>query len=412
MRNDELEQSWPEGLVMQRGSPIRNGLLLVLAPLVWCGTLSGFATAAEIKPRQIIAEFEVAPDGDFLRVPLTIGSKEHLFLVNTGLVTTTIDQSLQKQLELPKIQVEVRGKRGSKIRDRFGGLAASLHNIPLEFPGGVETADYTTLNEKLDLGCEGEIGMDVLQRYILQIDFDQGILRFLTALPPSPGEALRITPLGGENGAPTVPAILPGLPPEKFIVGTARGGSSLEIRAELLAQIAEKKQVEIFDKEKGATRSGGHLYDVGRLEAVKVGKFQHAGLIVNSGEQNGIGLSYLARFLVTFDFPRGKMYLQKGAHFDDPDSPLNLWEVGIHRDGDKVAIREVGGYGPAHRLGLRPGDIVESINGCPVARLSNWQVRRLFGREGRPLTAIVRRGSEQLTLQTDAPASAAAADDK
>jgi hypothetical protein len=381
--------------------------------LTLCGVLiTGLAAAADIKPRQIIAEFEVAPDGDFIRVPVTIGQKEHVFLVNTGLVTSTIDQSLQKELDLPKIQVEIRGKRGGKIRDRFGGLEAALRNIPLEFPGGVETADYTALNDRLDLDCRGEIGMDVLQRYIVQIDFDQGILRFLASLPPSPGEALRITSLGGENGAPTVPATIPGLPPERCIVGTARGGSSLEIRSELLAQLAEKKQVEIFDKEKGATRSGGVSYQVGRLEAVQVGKFRHEGLIVNSAEQSGIGLSYLARFLVTIDFPRGKMYLKKGAHFDDPDSPLNLWEVGIGRDGDKVSVREVGGYGPAHRLGLRASDIVESVNGCPVARLSNWQVRRLFGREGRPLTAVVRRGTERLTLQTDAPASSAAADDK
>jgi hypothetical protein len=381
--------------------------------LALCGVaITNVAVAADIKPRQIIAEFEVAPDGDFLRVPVTIGQKERLFLVNTGLVTTTIDQVLQRQLELPKIQVEIRGKRGAKVRDRFGGLQATLQNVPLEFPGGVETADYTILHDKLDLDCQGEIGMDVLQRHILQIDFDQGILRFLASLPASPGEALRITPLGGENGAPTIPATISGLPPEKFIVGTARGGSSLEIRAELLAQLAEKKQVEIFDKATGATRSGSHLYEVGRLEAVKVGKFRHEGLIVNSAEQNGIGLSYLARFLVTFDFPHGKMYLKKGAHADEADSPLNLSEVEIGRDGEKVAVRAVGGYGPAHRFGLRAGDIVESIDGCPVVRLSNWQVRRLFGREGRPITAVVRRGAERLTLQTDAPARPAAADDK
>jgi hypothetical protein len=370
------------------------------------------ALGADLKPRQVITEFEVAPDGDFLRVPVTIGQKEYRFLVSTGLVTTTIDQSLQAQFDLPKIKVEIRGKRGGQVRDRFGGLRASLGNIPLEFPGGVETGNYTSLRDRLDVECDGELGMDVLQRYIVQIDFDEGILRLLTSLPSSPGEALRITPLGGENGAPTIPAIIPGLPTEKFIVSTARAGNAIEIRSELIAQLQEKKLVRLFDKQKGITRSGSLVYETGRLEAVQVGKTTHEGLLVNSAEQNGIGLSFLARYIVTFDFPRNKVYLKKGKNFDAPESQLNLWEVGVSRDEEQVVIREVGGYGPAHRLGLRAGDVVESINYCDVKRLSTWQIRRLFGRESRPLAAVVVRGSERLTLETSATAAGSGASDE
>ena len=381
--------------------------VLFLAPV-----LASFAAAADLKPRQIIAEFEVAPDGDFLRVPVTIRQKAYPFLVNTGLVTSAIDQELQKALELPKIRVEVRGKRGARVREHFGGLEATLGNIPLEFPAGVETADYAALSGKLDLECQGEIGMDVLQRYIVQIDFDQGILRFLTSLPPSPGEMFRITPLGGEGGAPTIPATIPGFPPEKFVVSTGRAGSALEIRSELLGDLVEKQQVKILDKDKGITRSGSRNYQFGRLDAVQIGKFRHESLIVNASEQNAIGLSYLARYVVTFDFPRNRLYLKKGKTFDAPDDHFTLWDVAVDRDGEKVVIREVGGYGPAHRLGLQTGDVVESINECPAKRLSNWQVRRLFGREGRPVKTVVLRGTERLTLETSATAAAATASDE
>lgn len=372
-----------------------------------CGlAVAGAACAADLKPRQVLAEFEVAPDGDFLRLPVTIGQRDYTFLVSTGQVTTTIDESLRSKFELFKIKVELRGKRGVQVRDRFGGLRAMLGTIPLEFPAGVETGEYQALAEKLDLECQGEIGMDVLQRHILQIDFDQGILRFLASLPPSPGEAFRMTPLGGEGGAPTIPATISGISPEKFIVSTARAGNAIEIRSELLGQLEAKQQVKIFDKEKGITRSGSLLYQTGRLDAVQVGKFRHEGVMVNSAEQNAIGLSYLARYIVTFDFPRSKMYLKKGAHFDDPDSRLNLWDVGVVREGDQVIIKELHGYGPAQRLGLRAGDVVKSINDCEAKRMSNWQVRRLFGREGRSLSAVVRRGSDTFTLESDPPAAA------
>jgi hypothetical protein len=252
--------------------------------------------------------------------------------------------------------------------------------------------------------------MDVLQRYIVQIDFDEGLLRLLNSLPPSPGDVLRITPLGGENGAPTVPVMIPGIPAEKFIVSTARAGNALEIRSELIAQLEAKQQVTFLDKQKGITRSGTLLYQTGRLEAAQIGKNTHEGLLVNTAEQNGIGLSFLARFVVTFDFPHNRMYLKKGKNFDSPESQLDLWEVGVNRDNDRVVIREVGGYGPAKRLGLRAGDVVESINDCDVKRLSTWQIRRLLGREGRPLSAVVLRGTERLTLE--ARATAGASDDK
>src|SRR5262245_27552474 len=120
-----------------------------------------YATAADLKPRQIIAEFEVAPDGDFIRVPIGIGGKEYVFLVNTGLATSTIEKSLVTKLELAKISVEVRGTRGSQARERYAGLRATLGNIPLDFAGGVEIADYSVLTDKGDLECQGEIGMDV-----------------------------------------------------------------------------------------------------------------------------------------------------------------------------------------------------------------------------------------------------------
>jgi hypothetical protein len=386
--------------------------LAVAAILFTIPVFTGLADAADLKPRQIIAEFEVAPEGDFLRVPVTIRQKGYAFLVNTGLVTSAIDNALEKALELPKIHVEVRGKRGGQVREHFGGLEATLGNIPLEFPAGVETADYAALRDRLDLECQGEIGMDVLQRYIIQIDFDQGILRFLTSLPASPGEMFRITPLGGEGGAPTVPATIPGIPSEKFVVSTGRAGSALELRNELFGELVEKRQVRILDKDKGITRSGSRLYQFGRLDAVQVGKFRHEGLIVNGSEQNAMSLSYLSRYVVTFDFPRNKLYLKKGRTFDVPDDHFTLWDVTVDRDSEKVVVREVGGYGPARRIGLRAGDVIESINDCSTRRLSNWQVRRLFGREGRPLKAVVLRGTERLTLETGATASAASDEER
>jgi hypothetical protein len=368
--------------------------------------VAGDLTAAGPRAGQVIAEFEIAPDGDFIRLPVVVGQHEYRFLFSTGMPTTTIDDELRSKLDLKKIAVEVRGKRSTQMRERFGGFDATLGGIPLEFPAGVETGDYASLAEKLDLECQGEIGMDVLRGYVIQIDFDEGVLRFLASVPAAPGEAIRMTPLDGEAGAPTVPGLVAGMPAQKFVIATSRAGNALDIRSEVLAQLEEKEKLTAVSKEKAVTRSGSVLFRTGRLESFQVGKFRHEGLLVNSGEKNGIGISYLSRYVVTFDFPHSKLYLKKGAHFDDPDARLNLWDVSVERNDNKLAIRDVHDYSQAARMGLREGDIVETLNGIDVRRFSNWQVRRLFGREGRPLTAAIRRGTAKLTLRNDSAAAA------
>jgi hypothetical protein len=384
--------------------PIAGSLALV----AFLSIVASDLAAAGPRAGQVIAEFEIAPDGDFIRLPVVVDQHEYRFLFSTGMTTTIIDDELRSKLDLKKIAVEFRGKRSSQMRERFGGFYATLGEIPLEFPAGVETGDYAALEKKLDLECQGEIGMDVLSGYVIQIDFVEGFLRFLAALPPSPGEAIRMTPLDGEGGAPTIPGLIAGMPAQKFVVSSAFAGNSLSIRSELLSSLEEKDKVKMLDKEKAVTRSGSLVFQTGRLDAFQVGKFRHEGLLVNSGEQNGIGVSYLSRYLVTFDFPHSKLYLKKGAHFEDPDARLNLWDVGVERDDNQLAIRDVHAHSQAARMGLREGDIVETLNGIDVRRFSNWQVRRLFGREGRPLIAVVRRGTGKLTLRND---SSAAADD-
>jgi hypothetical protein len=378
---------------------------VIAASFVSFVALAGTAVAGP-RAGQVIAEFEIAPDGDFIRLPVVVDQHEYRFLLSTGMTTTHIDDALRSKLELKKMSIELRGKRSSQVRERFAGFYATLGGIPLEFPGGVETGDYATLAGNLDLDCQGEIGMDVLNRFVVQIDFDEGVLRFLASLPPAPGDAIRMTPLDGEGGAPTVPGAIAGMPALKFVVATSRAGNSLDIRSDLLPQLEEKEKLTMLSKEKAVTRSGNLLFQTGRLESLQIGKFRHEGLLFNSAERNAIGVSYLSRYLVTFDFPHSKLYLKKGAHFDEADARLSVWDVSVDRDHEKLAVREVHAYTQAGRMGLRAGDIVETLNGIDVRRLSNWQVRRLFGREGQPLIAAIRRGSEKLTLRNDSAAVA------
>jgi hypothetical protein len=371
----------------------------VLAP-------ASFALAAPPRPRPPIAEFDIGAEGDFIVLRLRIDQHEYPFLVNTGLPITVVDDTLCKKFDLRKLEPGPGASRRGTRRERFGGLRAALGNLRLDFPDGVESGDYTGMREGLDIDCFGEIGMDFLAPFIVQIDFDQGKLRLLSSLPPAPGEAIRIKQPGDENRVPTAIVSLAGQPAQKFIISTARSGNSIDVTPDLLAKLEENGKATNLAKERGVQRSGTRRFDAFRVDSALLGSIRTEGLICNSSEQNGLGLSYLARFIVTFDFPRGKMFLKKGEHFAEPDSPLDLEEVALERVGERISLRDVNAYGPAGRLGLRRGDVLESINGHDPRRMTNWQVRRLLGQPERAIGVVVRRGDEELRLQRDAAVAA------
>lgn len=364
------------------------------------------ATAAPPRQRTPILEFDVGAEGDFLLLPVTIDRQEYPFLVNTGLPVTVIDETLKKKFDLHKLDPPPGASRVGTRRDRYASLHAALGSLRLEFPDGVESGDYESMRQGLDIEFFGEIGMDVLAPYIVQIDFDQGKLRFLQSLPPGPGEAVKTRQPGDENRVPTVLVVLAGQPAQKFIISTARGGNSLDANPDLLAKLEETGKATNLTKERGVQRTGTTRFDAFRIASAQLGGNKSEGLICNSSEQNGLGLSYLARFVVTFDFPRGKMFLKKGGRFAEPDGQLDLSEVAVERSASAVRIRDVNPHGPAGRLGLRSGDVLESINGHAVKSMTNWQVRRLFGQSDRAITAIVRRRDGQLTLERGAPVAA------
>ena len=361
--------------------------VLALAPMAW---------AADRKGAKALAEFEIAPDGDFVLLPLIINQREYRFLFCTGLVTTVIDQKLRDELDLPV--TEPRNNASSKGKKRYN-LTARLGNNELNFPDGVEASDYSSMREGLDLDFHGEIGMDVLRSQIVQVDFDAGIVRFLPAVPAGSGEAIKITQ--PEYAVPILQLVVAGEKPQRFFVSTARAGNSLDIDNKFLAELEAKDKVTVLAKEEGVARSGTRSFRTVRLEAIQIGSFRHEGVIANSGEGNSVGLSYLSRFLVTFDFPHGKMFLKRGANFDLRDAPLNMWELAVERGEKSVVVTSVNPHGPAARLGLMPGDRVESLNERRTQRMSNWQIRRVLGRPDLPIVAEISRDGAVLKLKFD-----------
>lgn len=343
-----------------------------------------------------LAEFEIAPDGDFVLIPLIINHREYPFLVCTGIATTSIDSKLRDELQLPRVASRQSGRQRYQLHARLG-------ESDLRFVDGVETADYSAMRTGLDLEFYGELGMDVFDGKIVQIDFDEGILRFLPFVPASSGRAFRLFQKGRRNAVPTLCVDLPGEKVDPFVVATGRVGNSLDIDSGLLTELERSGKATVLSKEPGVNRHGATSSQTAQVEEIQLGDFRSRKIIANSGEKRCVRLSYLARYLVTFDFRQGFVHLKKGAQFDLPDAEIDLTEAEVERAGQSVTMTAVNPCGPAASLGLRTGDRLDVLNGRRTSRMSNWQIRRTLGRDDLPLTAEVVRAGELLKLKSEAP---------
>lgn len=116
---------------------------------------------------------------DTFLVPIQINSKEYLFFVDTGASCTTIDSDLKPLM-------------GEYINTRDPNY--SFHEQPLEFykikrpfkidriklKGKVACCDI----ERLAPGCnvDGILGQDIMEKYIVQIDFSNKLFRLIKEL--------------------------------------------------------------------------------------------------------------------------------------------------------------------------------------------------------------------------------------
>lgn len=131
-------------------------------------------------------------------------------------------------------------------------------------------------------------------------------------------------------------------------------------------------------------------------DEAELGEFRQRGLIFDEGTANYLGVSYLARYLVTFDFPGKKLYLKRGAQFGAP-MRYDLSGMELFRKKGTATIRLVKRYSAADRAGLRSGDIVEEIDSLAAASVRLHPLREALSMPGEHAVRI-RRGDKRLRV--------------
>ncbi len=293
--------------------PLGLGLLCSYAT---CASTPGAAPRPELPPEQTLRERIGGVDLLIVTLQLPDGQTVPC-VVDTGAARTMLDQSLKASLG-PRLQTDeftfpFRAE-GAETPGVQAAPKLCLGNVPLMTGPTILAGRVFDTN---NCPYQAILGIDCLRHYCIQIDFDERKLRFLdpgTLKPEELGTAFPLSFPTNHGGMPAVDIHWSTNRNVRLMVDTGFGSPEFSLPPDVVGpSVQHQDAVDSFT----STYFGNTLIEIFRYPTVRIGQETCENVRVVQGEfgEKGwidgfMGLPFLARHKVTFDFPNSKMYLK------------------------------------------------------------------------------------------------------
>ena len=239
--------------------------------------------------------------------------REALLALDTGSSHTVFDKSFEVNLKKLQTTTVIRGWDGNQNSALYEMPKLTLGKVALKVDGPAATLDLQPLSALIGRHIDGVLGMNCLRHYCLQLDFGAGQIRFLdgaTASQQTWGNAFPITDFSGTDERPSVAGNLAGAASGR---STADTGDNTEgwLRAGILPPMDEPDHVSLIEVMARSPPANSAAKPIQRWPCAKP-----------RAAADGIGLRFLFRHLVTFDFPNHTLYLKR---ISDGPLPRKAW---------------------------------------------------------------------------------------
>jgi hypothetical protein len=382
-----------------RGRLAFASVLFLLTAVTGSARAQAKEPLAPIPADLVLERFTIATDGDAIIVPVHFNGEDHPFVVDTGSTHTLIDSSLP--VGAVRSTSRFYDAEGADLGASFHDCpTASVGHLPLRCPSAVVCKDLEWLRRGLERPVEGILGMDFLGEHVFRVDFVRAELTFLKTVPEASGDWIPIDWKTGDY--PWIPICFSAEDKgQQFIVDTGymgRDSGSLEIvQARGLHRKGEFREI---GTESYGTLGGDSTRRVYQGKRMWAGAFAvEEPILSETTGHSALGLGFLSRFVVTFDFPRRRLYLTKSQYFDRPDR-RNLSGLHLETKGGEIAVTLVDQGSPGAKAGIQPGDVVLQIGTLRAVMFSMYKLTSPLFEEGR-VDCIVRRGSREHRLTLD-----------
>ena len=248
---------------------------------------------------------EDAGRGNELFMTLRLESGEDLsFIVDTGAPGTLFDKSLEPKLGKCLGPFTLWNFGAKHETGRYAEPTLYLGSTRLMTGTNVATFDFKQLSSQTCRPVMGILGMDCLKHYCIQLDFEAGKIHFLD---PDHMDAVKLDkafPLTFSGNCPFIHfGSLIGEEGTNLVVDSGyRNDGALESGLFQREVLEHRLRVE-------GDAVNGHSGRVWFSKCVWNGE-TYTNLLIGAGG-NVMGLRFLARHLVTFDFPKRTMYLHQ-----------------------------------------------------------------------------------------------------
>jgi hypothetical protein len=271
--------------------------------------------------------------------------------------------------------------------------------------------DLTPVSERRGKRLDGLIGAPMLAKWIVEIDYDAGEMRLYdpaTFTYEGEGEVLPLRVDG--NGKPYVRGVVNGIDGE-FLIDAPAGGN-LVFAAPFAAKhaLARASESLLEDEIFGVGGSSRTLF--GRVAEFRLGRFvfkkptaeftkAKAGTLARADIAGLLGGGILHRFRVILDCPGKRLILEPSRRVDEPfeqDMSGIKW-ITSAPDYRELRVRAVLPGSPAAQAGVRPGDVLQSVDGKAASGFDRPSLGRYLQSHGRTVTLVLRRAAENIEFR-------------
>jgi predicted aspartyl protease len=335
--------------------------------------------------------------GGPLIVMLRVNDEQELpFVVDTGASHTVFDKSFEPSL----------GKRLDSMHISHFGVSSEgglykapkvyLNHVRLSTAENVATCDIDAFGVAKTPAIRGILGMDILRPYCIQLDFRRGKIRFLKNIPGHSGDLgkpFHLTDIG--DGCFSIRENLAGEAALATLVDTGYAYDGWLPPAAFERWMGGSTNVDAPQIRSPAGILGEEAYSDLHLDKLDVIAAKSDDLHMRGA---GIGLSFLARHLVTLNFPHATMYLKRtdSGRYVDEDSKRAVESVlrvvkRLKRKGqlpgwskgDKVARNEVTFHIAGDRLSYsidlsKTGDAVQYHYTFTPTGENGWKLQKAW----------------------------------
>ena len=345
--------------------------------------------------RSEIVEFRTGREGRPLFLVGSVNGQKLTFLLDTGASKTVFDSQSREQLGTIVGQSRANTPGGEVVMDEFQCPLIEFGGLEFRADGPVYCGDLGSIRgaagEKIDV----ILGMDILKQLVVQMNFDSGSVRISKQLPNSPDTLGQQFPLSFNSNTPCI-EVACGRISKTFMVDTA--STEFCIESSFFDSLAASNELQIGPQYAAMAAHGAVSGRIALLRILGLGSFIHEGIVCSESNMNILGLSYLSRYVVTFDFPREVMYLAKGQNYARAEQ-RGTSGMSFSRTSERLIVQAVKPGGPGESAGVKPGDEVLILGDEDASKVNMFRVRQVLTSEpGTSVPMTVRRGGQDIRV--------------